>query len=81
MPRCFRTTRSLQRLVTFLSLAAYIGCTNSTTPIPASPPFKLPLVGDSTDTVVRIGDPFPGVQTVDLDGNPINFNEQLLHDG
>ena len=78
MPRSFRTT---QHLVTFLCLAACTGCSRSPAPIPVSPPFKLPSVGEATGTVLRIGDPFPEIQTVDLDGNPIEFKEQLRHGG
>jgi thiol-disulfide isomerase/thioredoxin len=81
MPQHFRTTHRHRRIITFLGLVACIGCSKGPTPAPVSPPFKLPAVGDSTGTVLRIGDPFPEIQTVDLDGHAIDFKEQLRHGG
>lgn len=38
----------------------------------------MPPAGDSTDTVLRIGDKIPEMQTVDLDGNAVAFDETML---
>src|SRR5579872_5614216 len=37
----------------------------------ASPSFALPAAGDSTDTILRIGDKFPPLQAVDFDGDAV----------
>ncbi|MEI8378882.1 MAG: TlpA disulfide reductase family protein [Planctomycetota bacterium] len=38
----------------------------------------MPTSGASTDTLLRIGDPFPKLQSVDLDGNAVTLDKQLL---
>ncbi len=69
-------------VVAMLTMVATIGCTMTAALPPApAPPFKLPAVGDATDTVLRIGDAFPAIQTVDLDGNAVTFDKQLFGDG
>jgi thiol-disulfide isomerase/thioredoxin len=40
----------------------------------------MPAAGDSTDTLLRIGDPFPRLQAVDLDGNAVTLDKQVLGD-
>jgi thiol-disulfide isomerase/thioredoxin len=43
-----------------------------------SPSFALPAAGDSTDTVLRIGDKFPPLQAVDFDGHAVTFDKRLF---
>ena len=51
---------------------------------PAAPPVKpgpvlnMPTAGAPTDTRLRIGDRFPEIQTVDLDGNAVTVGKDLL---
>jgi thiol-disulfide isomerase/thioredoxin len=40
----------------------------------------MPAAGASTDTLLRIGDSFPKLQAVDLDGNAVTLDTQLLGD-
>ena len=58
------------------------GCSE---PLPPSPPaaplFVLPPVGAATDTALRIGDPLPEIETVDLNGNPVMLNAELTGGG
>jgi thiol-disulfide isomerase/thioredoxin len=65
--------------VAVIALAASVGCAPMAAP-PAAPAvlFKLPPVGTSTDTILRIGDNFPQIQAVDLDGNAVTFDKSLL---
>jgi thiol-disulfide isomerase/thioredoxin len=57
-----------------------IGC--GKTPTPAAPPaFQLPSVGDSTDGLLRVGDPLPEIRTFDLAGNSTVLREQLHGEG
>lgn len=88
MRKCFPTTIKLVHLVrisvcfvSFVTVVASIGCSKTAAPPPApGPVFKLPSAGASTDTLLRIGDSFPEIQTVDLDGNAVTFDKQLLGD-
>jgi thiol-disulfide isomerase/thioredoxin len=38
----------------------------------------MPVAGDATDTMLRIGDKFPAIETTDLEGNPVAWDRQLL---
>lgn len=38
----------------------------------------MPATGDSTTTVLQIGDEFPRLQATDLDGNAVTFDPSLL---
>jgi thiol-disulfide isomerase/thioredoxin len=42
------------------------------------PGFVFPAAGDSTDTILRIGDEFPPLQAVDFDGQPVTFDKRVL---
>lgn len=44
----------------------------------ARPGFALPAHGDSTDTILRIGDRFPPLQAVDFDGHAVTFDKRLF---
>lgn len=62
---------------------AFIGvrCWETTEiPVSAGPGFVMPAVGDATDTVLRIGDRFPQLPAVDLEGKAVTFDKQLLGD-
>lgn len=51
-------------------------------PIPptlaVAPGFGMPGPGDATNTRLRIGDTFPQLQAVDLDGNAVTLDEKVL---
>jgi thiol-disulfide isomerase/thioredoxin len=64
-----------------LCTAVTSGCSEPPPPPPAAPAFVLPSAGRATDTVLRIGDPFPEIETVDLDGNPVTLNAELADGG
>lgn len=59
-------------------LFASTGCSKINSPSPApGPPFIMPAVGDLTDSSsLLIGDIFPEIEAVDLEGNPIKIDEQ-----
>jgi len=62
-----------------IPLFASVGCSNTTAPPPApGPVFTMPSVGESTGTALLIGDTFPQIQAVDLDGNDVTFDKQLF---
>src|SRR5436190_14754893 len=44
----------------------------------ASPGFARPAAGDSTDTILHIGDKFPPLQAIDFDGHVVTFDQRLL---
>ena len=44
----------------------------------APPGFALPATGDSTDTILRIGNAFPPLQGVDFDGNPVTLDKRVF---
>jgi thiol-disulfide isomerase/thioredoxin len=41
----------------------------------------LPRAGATTDAILRIGDPLPEIETVDLNGNPVSLNAELTGGG
>ncbi len=58
------------------------GCSRTAPPPPpAAPPFTMPATGTATDTVLRIGDPFPEIETVDLEGRPVALDASLTDGG
>jgi thiol-disulfide isomerase/thioredoxin len=61
------------------ALASWVGCAPVAAP-PAAPGalFALPAVGSSTDTVLRIGERFPPIRAVDLDGNAVTFDKAIF---
>jgi thiol-disulfide isomerase/thioredoxin len=66
-------------LACYIALAACIGCSKTSVPPPApGPVFMMPSVGDPTDTSLRIGDDFPELRAVDLDGNAVHLDKRLL---
>jgi len=67
--------------VCILTMVASSGCSMPEPPsLTAEPGFVMPSAGDSTDTLLRIGDHFPKFQAVDLDGNAVTLDKQLLGD-
>jgi cytochrome c biogenesis protein CcmG, thiol:disulfide interchange protein DsbE len=83
MPQCI--SGSIQRMhilqIFFCMLLAVVssGCSKIAPPsLAAAPGFAMPAAGASTDSVLRIGDPFPQLQAVDLDGNAVTVDKQLL---
>jgi len=56
---------------------AGVGCAKPAA-VPPGPPFAMPAAGAATDTSLRIGDSFPEIQAVDLDGNAVALDQQLL---
>ena len=64
-----------------LTAVASSGCSKTAAPtLAARPGFVMPAAGASTDTLLRIGDSFPKLQAVDLDGNAVTLDKQLLGD-
>jgi thiol-disulfide isomerase/thioredoxin len=60
-------------------LVACVGCSKPVVPpIPPGPGFELPSVGEATDSSLRIGDSFPEIQSVDLEGNALTLDQALL---
>lgn len=57
------------------------GCsTTAPSSLAAQPGFVMPAAGASTDTLLRIGDPLPKLEAVDLDGVAVTLDKQLLGD-
>jgi thiol-disulfide isomerase/thioredoxin len=55
------------------------GCSMTAAPsLAAAPGFAMPGTGDATDTRLRIGDTFPKLQAVDLDGNAVTLDKDVL---
>jgi thiol-disulfide isomerase/thioredoxin len=83
MPRFFRHALQLALcLGIIVCLAAAIMRIAAPADFPldlaATPGFVLPAAGDSTDTILRIGDRFPPLQAVDFDGHAVTFDKGLL---
>ncbi len=54
------------------------GCSMSSSgSLAARPGFVMPAVGETTETVLRIGDTFPKLAATDIDGNAVTLDEQL----
>ena len=68
--------RRLGCSICLLASALGAGCSsggkNSHT---AEPGFVIPAAGEKSDTVLRVGDPFPKIEGVDLDGQPVVLDE------
>lgn len=76
MDRCFTRSITSVHLVRILFCCVVfvvsIGCSPSAAPpLVAGPGFAMPAAGDATDSTLRIGDSFPELQSVDLDGNAV----------
>src|SRR5262245_2760458 len=88
MPRRAKALTRMSAMVRFLGFSMVLaiglvssGCsTSSPLPLAAEPGFVMPTVGDATDTVLRIGDAFPKLQAIDLDGNAVTLDQQLWGD-
>lgn len=68
--------RGSEFLIGMLTAFVMSGCVLNSPP--AQPGFWMPATGDATNTVLRIGDEFPVLQAVDLDGNAVTFDQSLL---
>jgi cytochrome c biogenesis protein CcmG/thiol:disulfide interchange protein DsbE len=66
-----------------LCVCAILGGCSQTLPPPSvgAPPFSMPAAGTATDTVLRIGDPFPEIETIDLDGKPVVLGSRVAGGG
>lgn len=80
-PRSIQLGHFVRMSICLATVVASVGCSQTVAvPQTAGPGFAMPAVGDSTDTVLRIGDRFPELQAVDLDGNAVKFDQQLFGD-
>jgi thiol-disulfide isomerase/thioredoxin len=62
-------------------LVSLVGCSPvAAPPAGAGALFALPAAGTATDTVLRIGDAFPPIRAVDLDGNAVTFDKTIYGD-
>lgn len=83
MVRCFPGRIQLAHM-TWLSMCLVTavvssGCSTTAAPsLAASPGFAMPATGDATDTRLRIGDKFPQLQAVDLDGDAVTLDKDVL---
>jgi thiol-disulfide isomerase/thioredoxin len=65
----------------FAMLVACVGCSKPVAPArPPAPVFKMPSTGEASDSSLWIGDKFPEIQSVDLDGNALTLGQALLGD-
>lgn len=83
MVRCFPGRIRLAHMawVSMCLVTAVVssGCSMTAAPsLAAAPGFAMPGTGDATDTRLRIGDTFPKLQAVDLDGNAVTLDKDVL---
>lgn len=68
----------MPRLLSSLLLLVAVGITGCSKRQYQPQIFKLPPTGADTGSNLKIGDRFPKVESVDLDGNPVTLDTQLL---
>lgn len=83
MVRCFPGRIQLAHMacisISLVMAVVSSGCSMTAAPsLAAAPGFAMPGTGDATDTRLRIGDTFPKLQAVDLDGNAVTLDKDVL---
>ena len=76
---CRKIVATLPSLALALLLTIFVcGCGSGTAPPAAPKPSWLPPAGTQTQTSLKIGDKFPVLNTVDLDGNEVVLGPDML---